>query len=258
VDRSQRRSACAGVALPDGRARFAAVGSDAAAGRDAGDRRGMSIQRVQRKNGVVWAVRWRDASGRQRSRVFDRKRDAVIFEAEVKRRARLGDLAAMDAGREVLDDYVTRTWGPSHAAHLAPRTRQTYASTYDGNIAPKRRRAVARDRRRAGRGLPGQAGPCRCRAPCDPQGDDAARGRSCSGRPRGAGSRTTRSAWSGVRRCRWRTRFVRWRRSRSSGCERPLRVSGRRRSCPCSDTPDCVRATCASSAGAMCAVELCS
>jgi integrase len=49
--------------------------------------------------------------------------------------ARLGDLAAMDAGREVLDDYVTKTWGPSHAAHLAPRTRQTYASTYDRHIS---------------------------------------------------------------------------------------------------------------------------
>jgi integrase len=97
----------------------------------------MSIQRVQRKNVVVWAVRWRDASGRQRSRVFDRKRDAAIFEAEVKRRARLGDLAAMDAGREVLDDYVTKTWGPSHAAHLAPRTRQTYASTYNRHISPE-------------------------------------------------------------------------------------------------------------------------
>ena len=97
----------------------------------------MSIQRVQRKNRVVWAVRWRDASGRQRSRVFDRKRDAAIFEAEVKRRARLGDLAAMDAGREPLDDYVTKTWGPSHAAHLAARTRQTYSCMYDRHISPE-------------------------------------------------------------------------------------------------------------------------
>jgi integrase len=97
----------------------------------------MSVQRVQRKYGVVWAVRWRDAGGKQRSRVFDRKRDATTFEAEVKRGARLGDLAAMDAGREVLDDYVTKTWGPSHAAHLAPRTRQTYASSYDRHISPE-------------------------------------------------------------------------------------------------------------------------
>ncbi|MEA2150148.1 MAG: hypothetical protein QOD69_1978 [Solirubrobacteraceae bacterium] len=43
----------------------------------------------------------------------------------------------MDAGRERLDDYVTTTWAPSHAAHLAPRTRQTYTSSYDRHISPR-------------------------------------------------------------------------------------------------------------------------
>jgi integrase len=97
----------------------------------------VSVERIERKSGVVWAVRWRDERGRHRSRVIGRKRDAEAFEAEIKRRARLGELAVMDAGRALLDDYVIGTWARSHAAHLAPRTRQTYTSTYDRHISPR-------------------------------------------------------------------------------------------------------------------------
>ena len=98
----------------------------------------MSVERVQRKTGhMVWRVRWRDTLGRNRSRVLGRKRDAEAFDAEVKRRKRTGDLAALDGGRETLDDYVAGTWSRAHAAHLAPRTRQTYASTYDRHISPR-------------------------------------------------------------------------------------------------------------------------
>jgi integrase len=97
----------------------------------------MSIERVERKGATVWRVRWRDGRGRNRARVLGLKRDAEAFEAEIKRRKRLGELAVMDAGRERLDDYVTGTWVRSHAAHLAPRTRQTYASSYDRHISPR-------------------------------------------------------------------------------------------------------------------------
>jgi integrase len=47
---------------------------------------------------------------------------------------RSGDLGR---GAETLDEYVTGTWARAHAAHLAPRTRQTYASMYDRHIAPR-------------------------------------------------------------------------------------------------------------------------
>jgi integrase len=98
----------------------------------------MSVERVQRQSGeVVWRVRWRDPRGRNRSRVLGRKRDAEAFDAELRRRKRTGELAALDAGRETLDEYVAGTWSRAHAAHLAPRTRQTYASTYDRHISPR-------------------------------------------------------------------------------------------------------------------------
>jgi integrase len=98
----------------------------------------MSVERIRRKSGdVVWRVRWRDTRGRNRSRVLGRKRDAEAFDAELRRRKRTGELAALDAGRETLDEYVAGTWSRAHAAHLAPRTRQTYASTYDRHISPR-------------------------------------------------------------------------------------------------------------------------
>ena len=43
----------------------------------------------------------------------------------------------MDAGRETLDEYVGGTWANAHAPHLAARTRQTYANTYDLHISPR-------------------------------------------------------------------------------------------------------------------------
>lgn len=92
---------------------------------------------AQRKGGIVWRVRWRDSQGRHRSRVLGRKRDAEAFDAEITRRKRTGELAALEGGRETLDDYVAGAWSRAHAAHLRPRTRQTYASTYDRHISPR-------------------------------------------------------------------------------------------------------------------------
>ena len=80
-------------------------------------------------------MRYREA-GRNRSRTFDRRRDAEHFDAEVTRRRQLGGLATLDAGRETLDEYVLGTWVPTYAVTLAPKTRQHYASLYDCHIAP--------------------------------------------------------------------------------------------------------------------------
>lgn len=61
----------------------------------------------------------------------------MIFDAEIKRRRRLGQLAeTIDAGAETLDHYVADVWAPIYAAMLAPKTRKTYTSLYDGHVAP--------------------------------------------------------------------------------------------------------------------------
>ena len=89
---------------------------------------------VHRK-GTKWAVRYREGD-RNRSKTFDKRRDADRFDAEVTRRRQLGELAALDAGRESLDDFVTQTWAPTYAVTLAPKTRQHYANLYDCHISP--------------------------------------------------------------------------------------------------------------------------
>ena len=95
----------------------------------------MSVERVERKGGAVWRVRWRDGD-HQRSKVLGRKRDAEAFDAEVRRRQRTGGFD-FEASAETLDEYVTGTWAHAHAAHLAPKTRQVYGWAYDLHIAPR-------------------------------------------------------------------------------------------------------------------------
>lgn len=101
----------------------------------------MSVQKetARRKDGskrTSWRVRWQEDSGRWRNRSFDRKRDADDFDADLRRRRRLGTLAELDAGTETLDEYVVQTWIPIHAHTLAPKTRRTYSRFYDKHISP--------------------------------------------------------------------------------------------------------------------------
>lgn len=92
----------------------------------------MSIHKAGRR----YVVRWREGTA-NRQRTFDRHGDAKTFESEVRRRRQLGTLTELDAGRETLDEYTTETWGPAHAAHLAPKTRKLYGWLYDSHIGPR-------------------------------------------------------------------------------------------------------------------------
>lgn len=81
----------------------------------------MSIERIQRKRGVGWRVRWREG-GRNRARILDRKTDALAFEAEIRRRSRAGDLAALDAGQETLQEFAEEWWQLYAEPNLAATT----------------------------------------------------------------------------------------------------------------------------------------
>lgn len=70
----------------------------------------MSVDRVQRRDGsVVWRVRWRQ-SGRNRSKVLGRKRDAEAYDAELVRRKRTGELATLDVGKQSLSELGEEWW----------------------------------------------------------------------------------------------------------------------------------------------------
>ncbi len=96
----------------------------------------MSVERVQRKNGTVWRVRWRE-NGQPHSRVMGSKRDAKLFEADITRRKRLGQLAQIDAGRQTVAEFAREWWRIHAEPNLTTRTRETYAAVFDKHILPR-------------------------------------------------------------------------------------------------------------------------
>jgi hypothetical protein len=97
----------------------------------------MSVERVERKGGAVWRVRWRDEQGRARSKVVGRKRDADAFDAEVVRRKRTGDLDLLNGGRETLADFAEEWWRLYAVPNLASRTLRSYAGLWDRHVLPR-------------------------------------------------------------------------------------------------------------------------
>ncbi|MEA2493185.1 MAG: hypothetical protein QOJ29_1096 [Thermoleophilaceae bacterium] len=94
----------------------------------------MSIERVARKSGVVWRVRWRDAAGRAHSKVVGRKRDAEAFEAEIVRRKRTGEINLFGAGKQTLAEFAQEWWRLYAVPNLATRTRRSYAGLWDRHV----------------------------------------------------------------------------------------------------------------------------
>ena len=182
----------------------------------------MSVHRSKRPDGTVrWRVRWRDGGrgSRARTRTFDRKRDAVAFDDELRRRRRLGELGILVGSRETLDKYVTDTWAADACGDAGAEDGEDYALLYDCHIAPYLGRSklpeltpeiVARwqaDRIAAGAGRMSVLKRCSCSAA------------SCSERWSRSGSRATRCGSCERRRVRRGGRCDRCRRRRSKLCE---------------------------------------
>jgi len=113
----------------------------------------MSIERRRRSDGrTVYVVRWYE-SGRgstKRKRTFDRRRDAELFEASVRRARQLGQLASeMIGSNATLEDFLVEWWDTYAATHLRPNTLATYTTLLDKWIVPylgrKRLREITRE-----------------------------------------------------------------------------------------------------------------
>jgi integrase len=65
------------------------------------------------------------------------KRDAELFEADITRRKRLGQLAQIDAGRQTVAEFAREWWRIHAEPNLATRTRETYAAVFDKHILPR-------------------------------------------------------------------------------------------------------------------------
>jgi integrase len=97
----------------------------------------VSVERVARKGGAVWRVRWRDELGRERSKVVGRKRDAEALQAEIVRRRRTGELDLIRGGDETLADFAKEWWRLYAVPNLAERTKRSYAGLWDRHVLPR-------------------------------------------------------------------------------------------------------------------------
>jgi integrase len=96
----------------------------------------MSIERRQRKKGVVYVVWWREGA-RNRNRTFDRKKDAEAFEAQIKLSKRRGDLADLDAGKQRFADFADEWWSRYAEPNLERKTLAAYESVLKRHILPR-------------------------------------------------------------------------------------------------------------------------
>src|SRR5690348_6424622 len=82
---------------------------------------------------AVWRARWRDETGAERSKTFDRAADARAWEAKVRMMKRGGALAELDAGTETLAEFVEEWWLVYAGPNLERSTLRTYAQLWNGH-----------------------------------------------------------------------------------------------------------------------------
>jgi integrase len=113
----------------------------------------MSIERRRRSDGrTIYLVRWYE-SGRgstRRKRTFDRRSDAELFEASLRRARQLGQLASEVIGSNAtLEEFLVEWWDTYAVTHLRPNTLATYTTLLDKWIVPylgrKRLREITRE-----------------------------------------------------------------------------------------------------------------
>ena len=85
----------------------------------------------------VWRVRWRDETGVERSKTFDKLGDARAYEGKLRTLKRTGALADLDAGRETLAEFVDEWWRVYAGPNLERATLRAYATLWNGHALPR-------------------------------------------------------------------------------------------------------------------------
>ena len=89
---------------------------------------------LQRKPNGKWKLRWNEG-GRKRARTFDRKGDAIKFEAGRIRRKQLGQDAIPDD--QLLREFVETYWRLHAVPNLSRATRDLYGQIWGLHILPR-------------------------------------------------------------------------------------------------------------------------
>lgn len=95
----------------------------------------MSVHRITNQGKPVWTVRWREA-GRNRQRTFDKRSDAVAWEARTRRRRQLRGAAELAGERTTLAEYAREWWTAYAEPNLSPSTLSLYATALDLRVLP--------------------------------------------------------------------------------------------------------------------------
>jgi integrase len=98
--------------------------------------RGVEIRerRSQGQHRYAYRVRFQNAHGERKARTFDSVEDALDFRARLRLAKRAGDLPALEAGKESLEQLMDDYWRLYAETRLEPATRRKYRSLWDKHI----------------------------------------------------------------------------------------------------------------------------
>ena len=96
---------------------------------------GRKVPIARHGTGKRWAARWRDANGKQRTRVFERKLDADNFVTGQRADLMRGSYIDPREGKITLRSYAQQRWLPAQV-HLRPNSASLYASHVANHIVP--------------------------------------------------------------------------------------------------------------------------
>ena len=96
---------------------------------------GRKVRTARHGTGKRWQARWRNAEGRQRYRVFERKLDAERFLTGLHADLMRGSYIDPREGKLTLRAYAEQRWQPAQV-HLRPNSASTYASHVANHVVP--------------------------------------------------------------------------------------------------------------------------
>jgi hypothetical protein len=98
--------------------------------------RGVEVRERARgaEHRYAYRVRYLNAQGERKAQTFDSAQDALDFRGRLRLLKRAGDLAALDVGRESLEQFSRDYWQLYAEVRIAPGTERTYRCLWNKHI----------------------------------------------------------------------------------------------------------------------------
>jgi integrase len=95
----------------------------------------VSVEKRVRNGKVSYVARWRGSTGKQESRSFDRKGEAVRYEAEQRRKIAENVYVSPNEGRQVIGEFAEE-WFRHQSVEWKPKTAASARSLLDSQVLP--------------------------------------------------------------------------------------------------------------------------